>query len=121
METGSMINALRHAAGLRFIVLPINCGNGFAVATMRHTSVPIPPAMNCTPGEVPVACYLDVYVDGSNLWRWGDGPPLDIDQLSVRDYQAIEVYRGRSELPIEYSRAEPACGALVFWTRTGER
>jgi hypothetical protein len=102
------------------VLLPYRCGSGYALASGRRTSVPLAPAMAC--GDLPPnpACYVDVYIDGSQFWRWGDGPPIDIDQLSVRDYQAIEIYRGRSELPIEMSRAEPACGAIALWTRTGE-
>jgi len=120
METGPMSNALRHASGLQLVLLPYRCGSGYALASGRRTSVPLAPAMAC--GDLPPnpACYVDVYIDGSQFWRWGDGPPIDIDQLSVRDYQAIEIYRGRSELPIEMSRAEPACGAIALWTRTGE-
>ena len=120
METGPMSNALRHASGLQLVLLPNRCGNGYALASGRRSTAPLTPSMSC--GDLPPnpACYVDVYIDGSQFWRWGDGPPIDIDQLSVRDYQAIEVYRGRSELPIEMSRAEPACGAIALWTRTGE-
>jgi hypothetical protein len=120
LETESMVNVLRRTAGVRLVLLPFSCGNGFAIATNRRANVPMTPAMNCDRGPPNEACYLDIYIDGANVWRWGDGPPLDIEQFTVRDYQAIEVYRGRSELPIEYSRAEPACGAVMMWTRTGE-
>jgi hypothetical protein len=120
LENGSMVNALRLAAGLRMIVLTNDCGAGFALAGGRQTTAVMTPRMWCGGGPPPEACYVDIYVDGANLWRWGDGPPLNIEQFSVRDYQAIEVYRGRSELPIELLRGEPACGALVLWTRTGE-
>ncbi len=120
METGPMSNALRHAAGVQLIVLPNWCGNGMALASGRRPSVPMTPSMSCGDTPPTQACYVDIFIDGAQFWRWGDGPPIDIEQFAVRDYQAIEVYRGRSELPIEMSRAEPACGAIAFWTRTGE-
>jgi hypothetical protein len=41
-------------------------------------------------------------------------------EYQLREFQAIEVYRGPSELPIEYQATGNACGAILFWSRTGE-
>jgi hypothetical protein len=126
VETSPMSNVLRFASGIRLILLPTPCGGGIAAASGRRTTVPILGVMKCqevaegTDLEIPIACYMDIYVDGVSYWRFGQGPPVRIDDFVARDYQAIEVYRGRSELPIELTRGEPDCGAIVFWTRTGE-
>jgi len=122
METGPMSHVLRLAAGVRLVPLQYDCGTGFALATSRQAP-DVPLTMACggsTERILTQACYLDVYVDGSHLWRWGQGPPPNIEQFTIRDYQAIEIYRGRSELPAELDQPEPACGAIMFWTRTGE-
>jgi hypothetical protein len=41
-----------------------------------------------------------------------------IDQIvSMVDLHAIEVYKGASQLPIEYSGSTGGCGAIGLWTR----
>jgi hypothetical protein len=70
-----------------------------------------------TNGGCPLLYYLDgAYIgDSSNrrLTRLGD-----LDQFVPVDYlEAIEVYKGPSEVPAEYNRTGSACGVIVFWTR----
>ena len=38
----------------------------------------------------------------------------------VASLQAIEMYRGPSELPTQYQATGSACGAILLWSRTGE-
>jgi hypothetical protein len=55
-------------------------------------------------------CTPDTYVDGAYA------PYFDPDNLQPSDIAGIEVYRGNSEVPPEYRRADH-CGVIVFWTR----
>jgi hypothetical protein len=63
-------------------------------------------------------CFMDVYLDGlpvqtrANLQ---DGPNLD--DVSLHDVQAVEVYRGPGEIPPEYRGGGSPCGVVLLWTR----
>ncbi len=39
--------------------------------------------------------------------------------LSPSDVYGIEIYRGASEIPGEYSGMDAACGVIVIWTKSG--
>jgi hypothetical protein len=59
-------------------------------------------------------CLPDIVVDGTNL-----GPAVRLDDYVVpSEVQGIEVYRGTSTLPSEYSASE--CGAVLVWTQTDQ-
>jgi outer membrane receptor for ferric coprogen and ferric-rhodotorulic acid len=65
-------------------------------------------------------CPMQVYLDGIPIYRPDGptaGPPPPIDQWSVSDFDAIEVYRGASETPIEFSGRGAACGTVMLWSR----
>lgn len=59
-------------------------------------------------------CVPEFYVDGARA------PNFDIDNLTTRDLAGIEVYRGNSEVPIEF-KAHDRCGAIIIWTRDPAR
>jgi hypothetical protein len=63
-------------------------------------------------------CYMDVYVDGQ-LAQAGDHPETarNLDQVALRDVQAMEVYRGAAEVPTEYRGSSSSCGVVLLWTR----
>lgn len=56
-------------------------------------------------------CVLPIYVDGVRL------PDFDLDHLDPEEVEAIEVYRGPSEAPPEFTSAGGICGAIAIWTR----
>lgn len=59
-------------------------------------------------------CGPSVYVDG--ILVSADGRDLDLLTLSV--VEAVEVYRGAAELPLQWSgTAARGCGAIVVWTK----
>ena len=68
----------------------------------------------------PPGCYLSVYLDGIRIWAPGSKEPPNMDDLQVVAMQAIELYRGPSELPTQYQTTGSACGAILLWSRTGE-
>lgn len=55
----------------------------------------------------------NVFIDGV---RSHDGL-LDFNSLSPLDIEAMEVYRGMSEVPPEFSPRPNDCAAIVVWTR----
>jgi hypothetical protein len=66
-------------------------------------------------------CYFQVYVDGSLRYAPAAQnvlPPPDVDEFKVQDYEAIEVYRGPAQTPVQFGGTGAPCGTIVFWTRT---
>lgn len=57
-------------------------------------------------------CQIKAYVDGM---KYRD--PDDLAGIPTADIQAIEVYRGRSELPAQFADIDANCGVIVIWSR----
>ncbi len=60
-------------------------------------------------------CLMTVYLDGTEMAYIA----ANIDALPFDDVAAIEIYRGPSEMPLEYSyqKSNDTCGAVLVWTR----
>jgi hypothetical protein len=58
-------------------------------------------------------CVPPLYLDGIPVINDGD---LDAMVL-LPDVEAIEVYRGSAELPLQYGGTGGACGAILIWTK----
>lgn len=55
-------------------------------------------------------CGIEFFVDGTPAARFS------VDEIPPEDIAGIEVYRGVSEVPPRFRRAD-SCGAVVIWTR----
>jgi hypothetical protein len=59
---------------------------------------------------------------------WLDGAPLnagefDLDALSPRSIEAMEVYSGPASVPLQFQSSRnlaTSCGAIIIWSREGE-
>jgi hypothetical protein len=56
-------------------------------------------------------CIMDLYVDGTPYERG------IIDDFNTDWIEAIEVYNGLGEIPVQYNRTGSACGVILVWTR----
>ena len=56
---------------------------------------------------------MSYYVDGS----WVPPGTFHMDDLSPLMLEAVEVYRGPSEIPVRFRQRETACGVIALWTR----
>ncbi len=63
--------------------------------------------------SVPSICPLQYYVDGAFI---APGT-FSIDEITPDQIEAIEIYRGPSEIPVRFRQQDTACGLVVFWTR----
>lgn len=91
-----MTDALRHVSGVK--IRPVSNG-GYAV-TMRHGRA------ECSP---------IAFLDGAYL---GHIDEFDLDAtIPTHAVEAIEVYRGLSEIPQRFDAMGAQCGVLAFWTR----
>jgi hypothetical protein len=59
-------------------------------------------------------CPMQVYYDGVPIRQ-----PAELRLFEVASLVAVEVYRGASEIPIEFSGIRSQCGVLVLWSRRG--
>jgi hypothetical protein len=121
-EHDTVAGILRGIAGMRMVRRPSDCGGGFSAATGRGiAAVELSPStgtlVTCGGKPMAAACYMSVYIDGVRLWAAGSRDPPDFDQLRSFQYEGIEIYRGPSELPIQYQGTGAACGAILLWSR----
>ena len=93
--TEDLTNLLHMVPGLR------TSPSQFGQSQMRATRTP-----------VTRQCHIKVYVDGMKYRN-----PADVAGIPTADIQALEVYRGRSELPAQFADLDTNCGAIVIWTR----
>jgi hypothetical protein len=61
-------------------------------------------------------CGPSIYLDGARI-TMGSGLTLN-DVINPENIEAIEVYRGPSEVPPMYNDDRAACGVVLIWTRT---
>lgn len=59
------------------------------------------------------ACAMQFYVDGVFMTPGS----FSVDEVPPETLEAIEVYRGPSEIPARFRQRDTACGLVVIWTR----
>ena len=63
------------------------------------------------------SCIPALYIDGTMVRRAGERG-LYIDEFVRPDeILGIEVYRGSSEIPLQYGGTLGTCGVVLIWTR----
>jgi hypothetical protein len=86
---------MRMVAGVR--VVPQRAGSGYAVLDRSN-------------------CAFRYVVDGARI-----GSTFNFDDMPIEWIEAIEVYKGPSEVPAQFSypptQARANCGVIVIWTR----
>jgi outer membrane receptor for ferrienterochelin and colicin len=64
------------------------------------------------------ACYAQVYLDNSLVYRGEPGEPLfDLNRMVPAQIEAIEFYAGPAQTPLRYGGLNSVCGVLVIHTR----
>lgn len=62
-------------------------------------------------------CAPLIYLNGAKYPLMG----VPLDQLfGTADLEAVEVYRGASQIPAEFSGSDAQCGVIALWTRRGD-
>ncbi len=105
-------NVLRTLANVTLVPRQTACGGGYAAVTHR--------SQRLYPCLMGMACPFSVYVDGARVY---DATPTEaapnIDDYLTERVEAVEVYRGAGEAPIEFTGTGNLCGAIIVWTRIG--
>ena len=87
------------------------------VASRRSTQSSF--RQSVTPGVDPNKCYLQVFVDGTRVWRPGFdqlNTPPNMNEFRSTDIAGVEIYRGAAETPTQFSGPYANCGTIVIWT-----
>ncbi len=114
-ENALLSDALR-MTGIPLVRRPAGCGGGFAAGTNRGIGSMRGDKARCM-GQMADGCYMSVYLDGMRIWVDGGTDPLNIDKFSPRELEAVEVYRGAGQAPVQYMGIDNACGVVLLWTR----
>lgn len=66
-------------------------------------------------------CPMQIYLNGVVIFKPTGGPgggtPPTIDLWNVSEFDAIEIYRGPSETPMQFGGTGGNCGTVMLWTR----
>ena len=89
-------DVLRNVPGIRFIRIPGGMGVRFNSSAIIRG--------DCTPM---------IWLDGQRA------PSLEVDDIPASDIEGIELYKGPSTTPMQFSQysSSSTCGTIVIWTR----
>jgi hypothetical protein len=62
-------------------------------------------------------CSPKVVVDGNEIFRGGREAAVLDEVVTPYEVSAIEVYRGPSEIPLQFGGLSSPCGLIVIWTK----
>ncbi len=88
-----------------------------SAATVQMSRNPL--QMAGVPQAPGAACHVGWFVDGHRMDYGGSiDPSTDaLGRMSLAEVDAVEVFRGLSEMPAEFASPELTCGAVAVWTR----
>jgi hypothetical protein len=74
---------------------------------------------NGLPGNLNGPCTLGWFLDGRRMDLPGTTDPMTdaLSQIPLDNVEGIEVFRGLSEMPVEYASSDLRCGAVAIWSR----
>jgi hypothetical protein len=66
-------------------------------------------------------CHVGWFVDGHRVDLPGRSDPMTdgLGQIQIDAIEAVEVFRGLSEMPPEFAAPDLRCGAVAIWSRKG--
>jgi TonB-dependent Receptor Plug Domain len=72
-------------------------------------------------GNSMTACHVGWFLDGHRMDLAGEIDPATdaLGSMQLDAIDAVEVFRGVSEMPVELSAPDLRCGAVAIWTRRG--
>jgi hypothetical protein len=90
-------------------------GSTSSMQLMRNAATVASSAGSVTP----TSCYLGWFLDGHRIDIPGsnDGMTDGLGRLQLDDLDGVEIFRGLSEMPLEFAAPDLRCGAIAIWTR----
>jgi hypothetical protein len=73
-----------------------------------------------TPG-LASSCHMGWFIDGHRMDIPGRNDPITegLGGIQLDNVEAVEVFRGLSEMPAEFAAPDLRCGAVAIWSRKG--
>ncbi|HET7228875.1 MAG TPA: carboxypeptidase regulatory-like domain-containing protein [Longimicrobium sp.] len=107
-RAGYLSNVLRRVPGIRITNGDPATAPVFALSTRNSTGI-----------SQAGGCLLDVYLDGALVagMSLGMGASMGLNQYPLQNIEAVEVYRGPSEMPPQYRNSTSTCGVILIWSR----
>jgi Carboxypeptidase regulatory-like domain/TonB-dependent Receptor Plug Domain len=100
----ALSDVLRHLPGVRIVANP-NYGHTGSRVDLRPYLIELRGCRN-----------IMFFLNGTSLGSSAD-PIFDLDLVAdARDITAVEVYRGPSEIPLQFNATNSVCGVVVLWT-----
>lgn len=94
--------------GIRVITRSGN-GESTRIVTGRQAVSAIPRGNSAASNQ----CSMQYYVDGIFM----SPGSFSVDDISPMQIEAVEIFRGPSEVPARFRQRETGCGLVVIWTR----
>ncbi len=106
----------QHALDLFRAVVGIQVfsGGGERTTIMTTRRAANPARLRTTAG---VECPMQYYVDGVFM----SADMFSVDELTPDMIEAVEIFRGPSEVPVQFRQTDVDCGLIVLWTREPPR
>jgi hypothetical protein len=107
-------DVLRIVPGLSLMAEPNNPYSVFAYSRL-HLGATINQTRSRRRGAAPAApapCPMMIFLDG----RIHRNPIAGVNVLPTSDIEAIEIFRGLSEVPAEFAGEHARCGVIALWT-----
>lgn len=70
--------------------------------------------------KAPTPCFAAVVRDGIRIYPYNGATPPDLDKIFAEQLVGLELYARAAAVPAELKDAA-SCGALVLWTRDGNK
>jgi hypothetical protein len=67
------------------------------------------------------SCHVGWFIDGHRVDLPGRSDPLTdgLGSMRMETIEALEVFRGLSEMPVQFADPDLRCGAIAVWMRRG--
>ncbi len=98
--------------GVMGIQVVTGTGESTKLVTTRRAASPM--RLRSTAGA---ECPMQYYVDGIYM----SSSAFSVDELTTDMIEAIEIFRGPSEVPAQFRQTDVDCGLVVIWTREPPR
>jgi hypothetical protein len=100
----------------------VTSGRGTSIATCEFCRVSRDSVLDRVDiaAGAPLACYMDVYLDGMRVYasRAGKMPLFNVNNVDPHNVRAVEIYTSTSQIPPKYVRMGNGCGVMLIWTRS---
>ena len=72
-------------------------------------------------GTTLTACHVGWFIDGQRVDLPGRSDPLTdgLGSMRLENIEAVEVFRGISEMPAQFADPDLRCGVIALWLRRG--